>query len=89
MKLTRLQKIFEELQFSQNEQGGFGNATPYSLIIEEMLKDSTPDFCLAIAEKSISIGRKKAGLSDRPEPIIGKTPMAKARNLTIYGVTSG
>lgn len=74
MKLTRLQKIFEEMQFAQNEQGGFGSTTPYSMLIEEMLKDSDPDFCLAIAEKAIHIGRKKDKLSDRPEPIIEVAP---------------
>lgn len=73
MKLTRLQKIFEELQFAQNEQGGFGSTTPYSMLIEEMLKDSPSDFCLAIAEKAIKISRQNT-----PDaPLLMATPPAR------------
>jgi hypothetical protein len=91
MKLARLQKIFEEVQVAQNEQGGFGSTTPYSMLIEEMLKDSNADFCLTIAEKAIGIGRGKDGLRDRPEPVAevtikrGRRPKAQA----IYGATDG
>lgn len=91
MKLARLQKIFEELQVAQNGQGVFGGTTPYSLLIEEMLKDSDSDFCLAIAEKAINIGRKKDGLRDRPEPPAQPEviPVKRGRKPKIQEVVNG
>jgi hypothetical protein len=68
VKLTRLQRMFDELQ-SLDRQGGFGGITPYSLMIDSILEDSSAEFCLMIAEKAINIGRSKDGLRDRPEPV--------------------
>jgi len=95
MKLARLQKIFEELQTAQKEECGFGDTTPYSLLIERMLQDEDSDFCLMIVERAINIGRKKEGIFDRqnPEPVVpviapvkrGRKPKAQA----IYGATDG
>jgi hypothetical protein len=89
MRLARLQKIFEELQVAQNGQGVFGGTTPYSLLIEEMLKDSDSDFCLVIAEKAINIGRKKDGLRDRPEPVEQTTPVKRGRKPKVQEVVNG
>jgi hypothetical protein len=92
MKLARLQKLFEEVQIAQNEQGGFGSTTPYSMLIEEMLKDSPSDFCLTIAERAINIGRGKDGLRDRPEPAVLEPPAKRGRKPkaeAIHGATDG
>jgi len=55
---------------------GFGSTTPYSMIIEEMLKDSPQDFCLAIAEKAISISR--VNVPDAPL-LISPPPVKRGR----------
>lgn len=92
MKLVRLQKIFDEVKAAQDEHGGFGSTTPYSMLIEEMLRDSDSDFCLAIAEKAINIGRGKDGLRDRPEPAELPVPVKRGRRpkaQAIYGATDG
>lgn len=90
MKLARLQKIFDEVKVAQDEHGGFGGITPYSLLIDSFLEDSSADFCLAIAEKAINIGRKKDGLRDRPETTAepAPTPVKQRRRPKVQEVVN-
>ena len=91
MKLARLQEIFEELQQAQQKESGFGDTTPYSLLIERMLEDEDSAFCLMMVERAINIGRKKEGIFDRRPEVVESipVPVRRGRKPKSLGVVNG